>query len=254
MRRPHPRWRAGDDRGTSLTELMVVMLIMGVVVAATVTLTIGFQRTNAENMGRQDQIDAARTVVERMGKTLRTAVKPSQLISRCSGSACEVDAFFTAKDFTVQFYANLDNPNNTVGPSKVSYTVETAGPDAGVLTEKVQTPEPRPVDGSTGYTYCNPEAVGASTECRSHLTTRRLAEGVVTTSGTPVLAYYDSSGNRLVPSASGLSADDLEKVLSIELVVEVQSTAVTKPAPTTYIQRITLPNSQAVIRSGEDAP
>ncbi|WP_448060696.1 hypothetical protein [Cellulomonas hominis] len=232
---------------------MVVMLIMGVVVAATVTLTIGFERTNAQNMARQDQIDTARTVVERMSKTLRTAVKPSQLTTSCGGTACEVDAFFTAKDYTVQFYANFDNPGNSTGPKKVSYVVATTGPDAGVLIERVQVPDSN-VPTLAGYVYCDPEAGGATAECRARLTTRRLAEGVVTTSGTPLLRYYNSAGLRLTPGASGLSAEDLEKVLSIELVVKVRSTEITKPEPTTYIQRITLPNSQAVIRSGEDTP
>ena len=41
-------------------------------------------------------------------------------------------------------------------------------------------------------------------------------------------------------------------VLAIELTVSVQSTTVTKANPTTYIQRITLPNAQAVLRQGED--
>ena len=41
-------------------------------------------------------------------------------------------------------------------------------------------------------------------------------------------------------------------MLAIELTVSVQSTTVTKANPTTYIQRITLPNAQAVLRQGED--
>ena len=48
-----------DDRGSSLTELLVVMLILGLVVATTAALTIGFQRTNAQNIARQDQVDMA---------------------------------------------------------------------------------------------------------------------------------------------------------------------------------------------------
>ncbi len=251
MRRLRARLVAGDDRGTSLTELIVVMLIMGVVVAATATLTVGFQRTNAANVSRQDQVNEARTAVERMSKTLRTAVKPSQLTTSCGGAACEIDAFFMAKDYSVQFYANLDNQGNSTGPKKITYAVASTGANAGVLIEKVQVPDSN-TPTETGYVYCDAEAGGASTDCKARLTTRRVADGIVTVGQGPIFKYYDSAGARLTVGSAGLSATDLEKVLSIELVVVAQSTGATKPDATTYIQRLTLPNSQAVIRSGED--
>lgn len=241
-----------SDRGTTLTELLVVMLILGIIVAATATLTIGFQRTNAQNISRQDQIDAARTAVERMSKTVRTAVKPSQLTTTCVG--CLADAFVKAEDFSVQFYANLDNTQNTVGPRRITYTVATTGADAGVLIEKSQVPESN-VAIETGYEYCDAEAAGADAGCVARLTSRRITPGVLTVSGMPLFKYYDEAGVRMTPVAgASLTAVELEKVLSIELVVTVQSTNATKAAPTTYIQRVMMPNSEAVLRSGAATP
>jgi hypothetical protein len=44
-------------------------------------------------------------------------------------------------------------------------------------------------------------------------------------------------------------------VLAIEIVVQARSTGgTTTGVPTTYIQRVMLPNAQAVIRQGEDSP
>jgi prepilin-type N-terminal cleavage/methylation domain-containing protein len=241
------------DGGFSLTELMVTMFIMGMVVAATVSLTIGFERTNAENVSRQDQIDSARTAVEAMSKSLRTAVKPAQLTSNCT--SCIADAFLQGTDFSVQFYANLNNPKNSIGPSRVTYTLVTTGPKAGQIIETIQqadppigtAPWPNPI---TGYQYCDATLGSATAACKARLSTRPVAFGAIATAGTPMLKYYDAAGHQMSPSTSGgsLTVPELGTVLSIEILVTVQSTNATKPNPTTYVQRVTLPNAQAVIR------
>jgi hypothetical protein len=84
-----------------------------------------------------------------------------------------------------------------------------------------------------------------------------LARDVLTSTGTPVFSYYDALGHELAPGSGSLSADALSRVVGIELVVTTQSGTGIKAQPTTYIQRITLPNAQAVIRndsSEEDSP
>lgn len=238
----------GDrDRGTTLAELIVVMFVMGLIMAAVTSLTIGFQRTNAQSIARQDQLDSARTAVERMSKTLRTAIRPNQLPATCTGACASTDAFQQAGSFSVQFYANLDNSGNSTGPRRVTYTIATTGADAGVLVEKVQRPESS-TPGALGYQYCDAEALGATSDCKQRLTVQRLASGVRTDDGA-VLRYYDGTGTLLVPASNGLlSAGDLAKVLSIELVLSVQSQAASAPDPTQYIQRVMLPNAQAVQR------
>jgi hypothetical protein len=108
----------------------------------------------------------------------------------------------------------------------------------------------------TPYTYCAAEAAGASALCKSHLVTQRLATGVLTVSGRPLLTYFNSDGLALplagpLTASGSLTAADLAQVLSIELTVEVQTPNATKAAPTKYIQRVTMPNSQSVIRAGQ---
>lgn len=245
-------WR---DAGTTLTEMVVVMLIMSIVVVTTVSLTISLGRTTAQNSARQDQIDVGRIAVERLSKTARTAVKPSQLQPTCDTACGEVDAFLQGGSYSMKFYANLDNVSNLVGPSQVTYTLATTGTDAGVLVEKVQTPDPVAVPGNpppTGYTYCNAEATGATGACKSRLTVRRLATGVQT--GTPVFTYYQANGDPLPASASGLTADQLEKVMAIEVQLTVKSPSASAPGATTYIQRITLPNAQAILQGEDKTP
>jgi prepilin-type N-terminal cleavage/methylation domain-containing protein len=253
-RRRSLAWDDQRERGSSLTELLVVMLIMGIITAAVASLTIGFQRTNAQNISRQDQIDAARTAVERISKTVRTAVKPSQLTTTCTLTFCTEDAFMRAENFSVQFYANLNNDKGSIGPSRVSYAVANSGVTAGQLVEKVQRPDSKDPT-STGYAYCDAEAVAATNNCKDRLTTRVVARGIQTPAGAPLFKYYDTTGTRLIPDAATgtLTTAQLEQVLSIELTVAVQSVNA-RAVPTTYIQRVTLPNSQAVIRQGSETP
>jgi hypothetical protein len=114
----------------------------------------------------------------------------------------------------------------------------------------VQRPESN-VAGPNGYAYCDPAAAG----CAADITASVLARGVRTITGSPLLKYYDTDGTRLSPdpTTGALTTTDLNKVLSIELTVAVQN-ANGRAAPTTYIQRVTLPNAQAVIRQGVEQP
>ena len=244
MRRGRLLGGARGSRGTTLTEMLVVMLILGMVTAATVSVTIGFQRTNAQNISRQDQIDAARTAVERMSKTVRSAVKPSQL--NCT--ACTGEAFVWAHDFSVQFYADLDPTSAAVGPRLVTYTVATSGADAGVLIEDVQVPDLLPV--GPPWAYCDAKAPGASVGCKAELTTRRITAGVQAVASAPMLKYYDASGGQLTLVAGAVPTVQLPNVFSVELVLTVQAAGATQALPTTYIERVTMPNAQA-LRPGQ---
>lgn len=240
------RSRRPADSGLTLVELMVATMITGLIAILTASLVIGVQRTNQENVARQDQIDAARVSVEAMARTLRAAVKPSQVVTGCSSACDDIEAFQQGNAFRVQFYANIDNENNSVGPRRVTYEVPLTGPTAGTLVETVQRPNAANPSGGV-YQYCTLGSSG----CASRVTTRTLARDVVTT-GRPLLRYYDSEGREMTsPTTGSLSAAQLRSVLSVELTVTVTTGEGAKPMPTTYIQRVMMPNAQAVIKAGE---
>jgi len=238
------------DEGLSLVELAVTMMIMGIVVATTAALVIGAQRTNSQTIARLDQVESARTAVERMSRTLRASVMPSQLLVSCTG--CTEDAFIQGGDFGVQFYSNINNPGNTVGPSRVSYEVIATAPGVGNLVQTIQIPRSSTPDRAAGYQYCNP-AVDTTPDCLSQVKRITVARNLLTTTGFPMITYYDQSGIQLLTTTGVLNSDQLPSVLSIELRVTVQQQISYRAQPTTYIQRIMLPNAQAVIRQGEEA-
>ena len=226
------------DAGFSLSELLVTMFIVGLVLSATATLTIGLLRSNAENISRTDQVDSARVAVESMAKTLRTSVMQSQL----GASGTTADAFIQGDNYAVAFYANIDNPNNSIGPSKVTYRIDATGTGVGDLYQTVQKPD-SPTPSPTGYLYTN----------TANIVERLVARDLRTDGARPMFSYYDgSSDTPLSTGTSGLSSADLANVLAIELSVTVQADSGITAKPTTYVQRMLLPNAEAVIRQGEE--
>lgn len=248
MRAMRRRWTMERERGTSLVELSITMLIMGVVVAATATLVIGAQQTNTQTTNRGDQIQEARNGVERMSHTLRASVMPSQLLSACAG--CTEDAFIRGEAYEVQFYANIDNPGNSVGPSRVTYEIAETAPGVGNLVQTVQIPN-SPIPTSSGYVYCNP-VTDTSPACQARVSSQIIARGVLVDASRPLLSYYDLTGAELVPASGALTSEQLRLVLAIEVHLKVQTQGSNRPQPTEYVQRIMLPNAQAIIRAGEE--
>ncbi|GEA82899.1 MAG: prepilin-type N-terminal cleavage/methylation domain-containing protein [Cellulomonas sp.] len=241
-----------DERGTSLAELLIGMTIFSILMAALTTLAIGYHRVNAQSIARQDQVDAARTAAERLTKVVRTAVKPSQLINCVTSTCSELDAFVSASSTSMKFYANLDNAGNAVGPRQVTYTLEPTGAGEARLVERVQRPDSS-TPGSNGYSYCDALAAGASGTCKARMTTKVLAEGVQTDGPVAPLVYFNNDGDAMTPGSGGaLTALQIDQVLSIEFTLRVRSDDRNSTGPTTYIQRVLLPNSQAVLRPGED--
>jgi prepilin-type N-terminal cleavage/methylation domain-containing protein len=235
------------DQGISLVELLVTMMVMGVIIAATATLVIGAQRTNAQTIARLDQVESARNAVEHMSRTLRASVMPSQLLTSCAG--CTEDAFVRGEDYEVQFYSNIDNPRNTVGPSRVTYAVTETAPGVADLVQTIQIPN-SPIPTATGYQYCDP-ITDTSAACQNRVQRMIIARGVLVDPTRPLIAYYSADGT-LATSGGALSAADLARVLAVEVQVRVQKQTSLQAQPTTYIQRILLPNAQAVIRQGEE--
>jgi prepilin-type N-terminal cleavage/methylation domain-containing protein len=229
--------RLGADAGMSLTELLVTMFITSILIAGTATLVVGVSRTNGANIDRTDQVDTARVGVERMVQALRTSVMQSQL--GCSG--CTADAFIQGADYGAQFYANINNAGGTVGPSKVTYRIVTTGTGTGDLRQTIQRPDSATPSPTLGFQYTN----------TANIVDTVIARGVRTDTGAPMFAYFDGASARLVPTSGALTAAQLKNVLAIEVQLTVQTPS-QRARPTTYVQRLLLPNAEAVIRQNEE--
>jgi type II secretory pathway pseudopilin PulG len=232
------------EAGVSLVELLVTIIVTSIVATATVALVLGVHRANARNEARLDQVNTARNAVEVMTRGLRSAVRQSQLLPKCPGCAAE-PAVVSASGYSVVFYTNLDNSGNAAGPRKVSYTVATTGATAGQLVEVVQRPDSS-TPTATGYRYCTTD----DSACAARRSTRLLASGVRTDGTAPLFSYTDSTGAGL--AGSNLSATQLESIVAVELTLRLVGISPGARDDTTYIQRVLLPNAQALFPHEEE--
>jgi prepilin-type N-terminal cleavage/methylation domain-containing protein len=223
------RWgklrKVGRQDGYTMVEMMVVVMILGIVLAAVQTTLIMAQKTVSGSGARIDQTQQAKTAVDSITKVLRTAVLPSQLNG--TGASSTAAAFIQGTKTSVQFYANINNDANIIGPSQVSYAIDVAG----TLTEKIQPPDAHAV-GNYNYTY----------NCTTCTASRVLARNVSTTQ--TLFTYYMKNGAAITDAT--LTATDLAAVDSIDVIVQVKSSAKSTIQATTLYARVTLPNADAV--------
>ncbi|MFN8167191.1 MAG: type II secretion system protein [Candidatus Nanopelagicales bacterium] len=226
-----------DDDGVTLVELIVTMVVLGLLTGALVLMASASMRVSSNTKERMDQSNSAQIAMERVSRNLRTAVLQSQLTTTCTLAICTESAFLKGTPTTVQFYADVDNPKNSVGPSRVTYDVT-----GGVLTETVQKPD-SPTPDAAGYHYCTsgPGCV---------IRTTVLATDVST--ATAVFSFYtaaDPTNAIALTTGQQLSAAQLKAVDSIDVAINVQRAGGANVAGASMVQRVALPNADSVVRT-----
>jgi prepilin-type N-terminal cleavage/methylation domain-containing protein len=219
----------GGDGGFTLTEMLVTISILGVVLAGVQTALIMTQRSVSDQAIRVDQVQEGRQAIESVTKNLRTAVLPSQLNGTCT--SCNLAAFIQGTTTSVQFYANVNNVDNIVGPSRVTYAVNASNQ----LIETVQAPNAHAAT-DFNYQYCTPGTGGCVVRSRV------LARNVVP--GTQLFTYYDITGVSL--GTATLDATKLALVDSVDVIISLQSSSASRIPPTTFTSRVNLPNADSI--------
>ncbi len=226
------RLRERPDSGTSIVEIAVSMMVFSILLIACGTLYITSIRSVGSTNARLVETQDAKIAISAMSRSLRTAILPSQLYDTSSSTEA---AFILATPNLIQFYANIDNPNNTIGPTKVTYKV--AG---GVLTQTAQKPLPR-VGTSKAFIYCDPNCCPPARPA-PRCSPAASSPPVRRCSGTTTPWVFRSP----VPP---LTAAQLEVVDAVDVSVTVSQQKTRFSDGTTYVLRIALPNHDAVVRA-----
>lgn len=230
------RLQRGQD-GVTLVELIVTMVVLGLLTGALVLMATASMRVSSTSKERMDQSNSAQIAIERVSRNLRTAVLQSQLTTTCTLAICTESAFLKGTRTSVQFYADVDNPKNSVGPSRVTYDVT-----GGVLTETVQKPD-SPTPDAAGYHYCTsgPGCVIRTTVLARDVSTAGAVFSFYTAAD-PVNAIALTTGQQL-------SAAQLKAVDSIDVRISVQRAGGANVAGASMVQRVALPNADSVVRT-----
>jgi prepilin-type N-terminal cleavage/methylation domain-containing protein len=183
------RLPADGDRGTTLVELVVTMVIFAVLMSSVATLTLGINRTDRGTVARVDRTADAWIALRTMSRAISRAVVPTAL----GGSSSS--AVVTAGPTTLTFFAYLDDPDDTRGPTRVEYAVVD-----GVLTQTLRLPK----DG-TRDTYCTD--ADTSTACAGRVSTTVLGREVRCSAADPLFVYRDAAGEVTTTPAQVRSVD-----------------------------------------------
>ena len=226
---------ARGDQGFTLSEVLVVMVVLGFVLAIVQGATIAAQRTTSDIASRVDAAQNGRQAIDTMSRNLRTAVLPEQLTDG-DCTSCSTTAFVKGTPTSVQFFANNNNDQTRLGPSKVSYTLNAKNE----LIETIQKPNPHAAT-NYNYVYCNP---GPSCAVQS----RVIARNVKLTGAQRLFTYFDRTGTAMTSNL--LSVAQLSAVDSIDLLLPVARTDLRQqqsaPKIVTLTQRVALPNADTV--------
>jgi Tfp pilus assembly protein PilW len=200
----------GDpERGSSILELMMTVLLIGIVMAAVMTGTFSAQNAIQGTGVRLENLDQARTLMASLTKDVRTAVRLT------AGTS----PFTLADGNHAVFYANL---STTSSPKKVDLSID----GQSRLIEQVWTADAGSV--APNYTYTGTSVV------------RLVGRYVANTAASPLFQYLDSSGNVLANTP--LNATDLLAIKAVQIQLIVKKTSFSKVNATTLVNRVRLAN------------
>lgn len=129
--------RAGADRGTTLAELTVAMLVFGIFGVFLATTVLQTTRHARESVLRETTAQRASVLVGQVTRDLRTAVRVGE-------SAMQQTAFTSAQPDAVSFFSS-------VAPQVVAESLFVA-PGSGVLSRRTQRPDDASVYPDLRYT------------------------------------------------------------------------------------------------------
>lgn len=191
-----------DERGLSLTELLVsAMLTLGIL-AMVGTMFIQTTRITAASNQTRNSTAVAGNVANAISTVLRVATPLAK------ANTAQPDPAVVAGDrdsLTVYSLTNTDADNPA--PLKVTFALD----DDGVLTE----------------TRCRSEASSiywVFPSCTGVTTVRTITEGLIGDADAPLFTYVDVNGDPITVGDGGLTLTERRAVVAVRVAVTAQAT------------------------------
>jgi type II secretory pathway pseudopilin PulG len=213
----------GDERGITITEVVIVTAILAIVMTFVTAGFVSMQSAATTDDIKLQNLDEARTLMDNMTKDIRTAT----LLPVPSATSP-----FTLADVNkMQFYANL---MTTGSPNRIDLYVDPTNPNAPRLYEKVTPPTPNSnppnwTPGGTPFT----RYVG-----------QYVVNGTSAQYPTPLFQYFDRSGVQLNPPVgqTALDPSQFASIYSVLVTLAVRKSTQRAIPATTLVNQVTLPN------------
>ena len=207
-----------SDRGLSLAELLVTMLITGILLTIVGNLFINVAKVTTNSNASTQRLSVAGNVMDELSKVIRTAT------NNAVTSDSSDPAVVSGTPAALTIYSYVDANAVSPAPTKVGFRVDASGN----LIEDRWTAS----TSSTGYWVFTGSA-----------TSRTIGSPVQTLTGTDALfIYLDDLGAPLTPGANGLTALQRSAVASIKINVRILNQTTLKADPIIVTNTIGMPN------------
>ena len=197
------RARLRSERGFTLTELLMAVLVSTIVMLAAVNLIDASVRASDEVLDRVDALGKGRQALEQLTQRVRAQVCPDK----------NTPALVDAQDNSMTFYTELTSTIDASGNPLFAPEGRRIQLASGKLTEEVWTSLATPF----GNTFTAPPNQS-----------RVMSDAIFPQEGKPLFRYYGFIGNdparaelELMPP---LSAADMARVVKIELAFDSRPT------------------------------
>ena len=161
---------------TSLIEMLVVMLMLGLVTAVATSFFISTQATIDSTDNRVENLGEAQKVIAAVTRDLRTAI---------AVTGADKAAFTVATSTQLEFHASINTSATERAPSRIRVFVDSVlDPVAPVLVETVQRPDnvvPDAADAQPTY--------GAKP-----ITQRYVGKYITNAPADPIFTFFDRNG------------------------------------------------------------
>ncbi len=217
--------RRAQRGATTLTELIVVVLMLGLITAAATASFIATQATIDSTDNRIENLGEAQKVMKSVTRDIRTAI---------SVAGTDKAAFTVANPNEIEFHASINTSATERAPSRIRVFVDSVlDPVAPVLVTTVQRPN-NPV----------PDAVDQQPVYGAAPVTRRyVGRYVANSTAKPIFSFYDRFGTLIVPVGTAVIAPaDRRKIAIVKVDFLIRRTSSRKHEPVAVQNAVRLPN------------
>jgi len=223
LRRVRARFGDGADRGISLAELIVAMMVFGLVITIVSGTFVSLTRATSQ----ASTVDANTRVASNGLAVLARTLRGARTVPVAEGTA--LPAFVEAKPESVTFYTavNLESSTST-RPRRVQFVL---GNDRSLLersTTATLDAASNPVFGATA----------SSRTITAPLAVRRAGDA-------PLFTYLGINGTPVpVDAAGAVATADLPLITAVQISISVDRTTTMTSQGVTLRNRVGLPNLQ----------
>jgi prepilin-type N-terminal cleavage/methylation domain-containing protein len=209
-----------DERGLTLAELLVTVLIFALVLTVVTGTFVTMVRATTFANATDTNVRTGSDAMDEMTRVLHAAMnnpRPNQ---------SDAPAFSVANSESATFSTAVNMSGSTLTPEQVSLTLDSS-------RRIVETVTAGQLYNSTYYQF-----TGA-------VTTRVLSSPVTATptGGDALFVYFDANNNRLTPDATGaLSSSQISSIASVQITLRLTNSNSTIDNSVTLTNQVGLPN------------